>query len=114
MKNPNIFDIPEDIKQEYFETLFKGDGEFKIERIVSTGQVTPENEWYDQEKDEFVILIQGESKLLFLDKNSSEKIVEIKKGDNIFIKAHEKHRVIYTSSDPPCIWIAIHGNISKN
>jgi hypothetical protein len=45
MKNQNIFEIPDEMKEEYFETLFKGSGEFKVERIVSTGQVTPENEW---------------------------------------------------------------------
>ena len=89
---------------------------FKLERIISTGQVTPEGEWYDQEKDEWVILLQGNAKLLF-EKNYNDKIenkiIELKKGDYLFIKKHEKHRVIYTSQDPPCIWLALHGDMEK-
>ena len=90
---------------EVFETLVSGD--ILIERIISTGQTTPEGEWYDQKKDEWVILLQGEAKLLF-EEGSDVKMV---KGDYLFIKAHEKHRVIHTSVDPPCIWLAVHANL---
>lgn len=96
------------LSDEVFETLVSGD--ILIERIISTGQTTPEGEWYDQEKDEWVILMQGEAKLLF-EEGSEVKMV---KGDYLLIKAHQKHRVIHTSVDPPCIWLAVHANFGAN
>jgi hypothetical protein len=35
----------------------------RFERIVSTGQSTPEGEWYDQTSDEFVLLVSGAARL---------------------------------------------------
>jgi cupin 2 domain-containing protein len=35
----------------------------RIERIVSTGQTTPEGQWYDQETDEWVLLVEGAARL---------------------------------------------------
>lgn len=32
----------------------------RIERIVSTGQATPQGEWYDLEAEEWVLLVRGE------------------------------------------------------
>ena len=101
----NIFNIPNEIKEEVFETLKEGSGEFKLERIVSAGQITPEGQWYDQEKDEWVVLIQGQAQLLF---EKEKKIVYLNKGDYLTIKAHDRHRVIYTSEEPPCVWVAFH------
>jgi cupin 2 domain-containing protein len=112
--NKNIFEIPKEIKEEFFETLIEGNGEFKVERIVSTGQITAEGQWYDQDRDEWVVLLQGEAQILFIDDQNNEKINKLSKGDYLFIKAHEKHRVVYTSTEPPCVWIAIHGNKTEN
>lgn len=108
MKNNNIFKISgsEGQTNEIFEIL--ADGSARIERIISQGQISPENEWYNQELDEWVVLIQGESTILF------EKNIEIQLigGDYLLIPAHKKHRVIYTSTAPACIWLAIHGKFS--
>ena len=35
----------------------------RIERIVSAGQTTPEGKWYDQDADEWVLLISGAARL---------------------------------------------------
>ena len=35
----------------------------RIERIVSTGQATPEGQWYDQETDEWVLVVAGAARL---------------------------------------------------
>ncbi|HEX2976327.1 MAG TPA: cupin domain-containing protein [Bacteroidales bacterium] len=103
----NLFEIPVTAPdREYSEILAQGD--IRIERIVSTGQTTPEGEWYDQEVDEWVVLLNGEAKLLFEDAEE----VTMTKGDYILIKAHEKHRVVYTSALPPCVWLAVHGSFS--
>jgi cupin 2 domain-containing protein len=113
----NIFELPnmntKEISEEIFDNLIIGSGGFKLEKIISTGQTTPEGQWYDQEKDEWVMLIQGNAKLLFEREINSNSIVEMNKGDFLIIKAHDKHRVIYTSKDPQCIWLAFHGNFNK-
>ena len=63
----NIFDLPSSLpNEELFESLVSTDN-ILIERIISTGQVTPPGEWYDQDKDEWVILLQGEAALSYDD-----------------------------------------------
>ncbi len=100
----NIFDdYKAESEVEIFETLFKNEN-VVIERIVSYGNVTPDEEWYDQDKDEWVLLLDGIARLVFED----DKIVELKKGDYIYLPAHQKHKVIYTSTEPNCIWLAFH------
>ena len=52
---PNLFDnIPADPPDELIETLTAGN-HVRIERIVSTGQASPDGFWYDQDQDEWVI-----------------------------------------------------------
>ncbi len=102
---PNIFDLSAiSSNQEVFEPLLQN-LQLLLERIVSTGQTTPEGEWYDQLRDEWVILLQGEATLAYED--GSEKALQ--PGDYLLIPAHQKHRVTYTSVDPPCVWLAMHG-----
>lgn len=102
----NIFNLPESVPtEELFETLLSTEG-VVIERIISTGQTTPSGEWYDQNTGEWVILLQGEAKISYADGTT----IKLRKGDYIFIPAHHKHRVEYTTSEPPCIWLAIHIN----
>jgi cupin 2 domain-containing protein len=100
----NLFtDIPEQLPQELFETLHSSP-HVNIERIVSRGHITPKGEWYDQGWDEWVLLIQGEARIAYADKEEQS----LQAGDYVLIKAHAKHRVSYTSSEPEAIWLAIH------
>ncbi len=100
----NIFShIPADLPEELFETLAFAD-DIKIERIVSRGHATPKGEWYDQDWDEWVLLLQGHANISYQDGNKAG----LKKGDFILIPAHKKHRVDFTSSQPDAIWLAIH------
>ena len=105
----NIFDLPSSLtNQELFESLVSADN-ILIERIISTGQTTPPGEWYDQDRDEWVILLQGSASLAYADGTD----IKLTTGDYLFIPAHQKHRVEYTSSEPPCIWLAVHGNFEN-
>jgi cupin 2 domain-containing protein len=100
----NIFNLsPELPNEELFEPLLSTSN-VSIERIISTGQITPPGEWYDQEKDEWVILLQGQAELSYID--GSRK--QLAAGDYVFIPARQQHRVEYTSIEPPCIWLAVH------
>jgi len=76
----------------------------RIERIVSRGQNSPKEFWYDQDENEWVILLKGSAVLLFKDKN---KIVKMKVGDYIKIPAHKKHRVEETSKIEDTIWLCV-------
>ena len=97
----NIFRLPDKLPpEELFQTVLDND-RVLIERVVSTGQVTPSEEWYDQERDEWLIVLQGEGELSYEDGNR----IRLTTGDYLFIPAHQKHRVEYTSSEPPCIWL---------
>lgn len=106
--SPNLYDLPTPLPAgELFADLIPDTG-VKIERIVSGGQSTPEGEWYDQERDEWVALIQGNAVLVYED--GSE--LALGAGDHVLIPAHTRHRVASTSSEPPCIWLAVHGRLT--
>jgi len=75
----------------------------RIERIVSTGQITASDFWYDQTENEFVTVLQGEAKILF-DNGIEQHLVQ---GDYLTIPAHCRHKVTYTSIEPACIWLAV-------
>lgn len=78
---------------------------FRLERIVSTGQATPAGRWYDQETDEWVLLLTGEAGLRF---ENDFQAITMKPGDYLLIPAHRRHRVEWTAPDQPTIWLAMH------
>lgn len=102
MEKYNIFEkIIVDKTEEFFFEIFRNET-IKIEKIVSNGQTSPENFWYEQEKSEFILLLEGFAILEF-----ENREVELKKGDCINIKAKQKHRVKFTSLNEPTIWFAV-------
>ena len=55
----NFFsDIPQNLPEELFETIVQSDN-VTIERIVSDGHTSPQGFWYDQDQNEFVIVLKG-------------------------------------------------------
>lgn len=102
MEKYNIFEkIIVDKTEEFFFKIFKNET-IKIEKIVSNGQTSPENFWYEQEKSEFILLLEGFAILEF-----ENREVELKKGDCLNIEAMEKHRVKFTSLNEPTIWFTV-------
>jgi cupin 2 domain-containing protein len=77
----------------------------RIERIVSTGQATPEGEWYEQAWDEFVLLVSGAARLRIEGESEDRALGE---GDWLFLPAHCRHRVTWTQTEPPTVWLAVH------
>ncbi len=104
----DLFAIPDGLPgdDEFFEVLARGEG-VRVERIISHGHTTPEGEWYDQDEDEWVVLLQGEATLEWADKSTTE----LSAGDAVYIAAHRRHRVVFTSAEPPCVWLAVHGSM---
>lgn len=87
---------------ERFDALLTGKHGLLVERIVSHGHVTPEGEWYDQERDEWLLVLEGNARLAYAD--GAE--VALHCGDYLLIPKHVRHRVTFTSA--PCVWLAIH------
>lgn len=103
MKNI-LADIPEQMPEELF-TLILQHQNLKIERIVSRGHTSPNNEWYDQNHDEWVLLVQGEAELELAGKS---QLIKLQAGDYLLIPAHCKHRVNWTHPEKDTVWLAIH------
>lgn len=105
MRQGSLFaDVPAKLTEEQIRTLAKGPGA-RIERIVSTGQATPPGSWYDQDRDEWVVVLRGDARLEF---ENRKRLVKLTAGDWISIAAHERHRVAWTSPDEPTVWLAVH------
>jgi len=67
MRLGNIFEsIPDDLDEEFFDQIVQNQ-RVRIERIVSRGQVSPESGWYDQDQDEWVLLLKGGAVITFAD-----------------------------------------------
>lgn len=101
----NIFtELPPQLPDELFQTLAEN-RHVKIERILSQGQSSPSDFWYDQPHAEWVVLLQGQARLQFA---QDRTIITLTAGDYLFIPAHQKHRVDWTDPATTSIWLAIH------
>ncbi|SDB48267.1 cupin domain-containing protein [Bauldia litoralis] len=76
----------------------------RIERIVSTGQASPPDFWYDQPNDEWVIVLTGSAGLAV----EGEAERTLAPGDMAFLPARKRHRVVWTDVDRPTVWLAVH------
>lgn len=104
----NLFEsLPAALPEELIETVVEQDG-LRLERIVSTGQITPDGEWYDQESNEWVVLLTGAARLRFDD---PDEVLNLSPGDYLKIPAHKRHRVDWTDPDEPTVWLALHFRI---
>ncbi len=100
MKIDNIFHLPDlPLSDELITTLLESPA-VRIERIISTGQVSG---WYDQDENEFVALLQGKAEITWADGSTTR----LNPGDTLIIPQHKVHKVSYTSSDPACIWLCV-------
>ena len=99
--NNLLSSIPVNVTSELNDALVQAK-HVRIERIVSQGHASPPDFWYDQDQNEFVLLVQGAARLQFED-----SVLEIKPGDWIAIPARHRHRVEWTTPVEPTIWLAV-------
>lgn len=95
---------PPDKTKELVSILLNQPG-LRIERIVSTGQTSPPDLWYDQPQSEWVLLVSGAA-LLRIDGESSPR--HLATGDWINLPAHCRHRVEWTDPEQQTVWLALH------
>jgi cupin 2 domain-containing protein len=100
----NLFvDIPREMQEEIVGEILRTDA-FRIERIVSRGQASPPGFWYDQERDEWVLLVKGSASLRFDDGRE----IALAPGDHLLIPRRVRHRVERTDPDGETVWLAVH------
>jgi cupin 2 domain-containing protein len=96
-----LADLPMNLSSEVTETLLRA-GELRIERIVSHGQKSPDGFWYDQDENEWVLVVAGAARLEFEDET-----IELTPGTFMNIPAHKRHRVQWTDPTQTTIWLAV-------
>ena len=107
MTNFYDFNLDDALGSELVDLIFENEN-MRIERIVSMGQVTPDDYIYNQKEDEFVTVIKGNAVIYFVDEGNS---VMLKEGDSLMINSGRRHQVTYTSK--PCIWLCIFNKIGE-
>lgn len=105
INHDNIFaGLPAAKKREVFQILARGKG-FRIERIVSRGQATPQGRWLCSKTAEWVIVLRGRASLRF---QGSRKSLDLEAGGHVLIPAHARHRVEWTHPRQKTVWLAVH------
>ncbi len=98
-----LSDIPAQLPDELVETLVRAPS-VQVVRVISMGHASPEGFWYDQEENEFVVLLSGAARLVFEDQPQP---VEIVAGSYVNITAHRRHRVEWTDPAQPTVWLGV-------
>ncbi len=105
MKVSNLLEnIPTELPEELIEVLASSEN-VRIERIVSRGHTSPEDFWYDQDQNEFVLLLKGKAELEFSDLG---KTIMLDEGDSLIIPAHQRHLVSWTKPETDTIWLVVY------
>ena len=100
----NIYSaLPDAADAEQFEPLWQEAGVL-VERIVSRGQRSEPEQWYEQAQNEWVIVLKGAARLRWED--GSE--ISLSEGDYAAIPALCRHRVEWTDPNRDTIWLAVH------
>lgn len=90
--------------EERFDTLVRT-GSVRVERVVSLDARSPEGFWYEQETEEWVLVVTGSACVV---QESPPQRFELAAGQWIQIPAKCRHRVESTSPDEATVWVAIH------
>ncbi|HET8935727.1 MAG TPA: VOC family protein [Polyangiales bacterium] len=96
--NANLFAGETPATGEAFDVLAQL-GDTTIERIMSSA--APATELYDQEQDEWVVLLRGAAEL-----EVAGKRTQLRPGDHVTLPSRTPHRVLSTAAGS--LWLAVH------
>jgi cupin 2 domain-containing protein len=100
----NLFDgIPASLPAEQLTALVSAPN-VRIERIVSRGHASPKDFWYDQDGPEWVVVLAGSAGIRF---EAEPAVRALKRGDYLHIPARTRHRVEWTDTAEPTVWLAV-------
>lgn len=104
MERPeNLFaNIPETLDHELTSEVLR-DRSVRIERIVSRGQSSPPEFWYDQTEHEWVVVLEGKATLTIEGRSS----ITLGPGDSLHLPPHTRHGVEWTDPQYATIWLAV-------
>ncbi len=94
----NLYDAQAPKHCERFDTLLEHKN-IKIIRILSSEDV--HHGLYDQEEDEWVVLLEGSARL-----EVDGKELTLRRGESLFLPAHTPHRIL--STERGTLWLAVH------
>ncbi len=100
----DLFVLPPAGPEEDFQPLLEGRA-FTLERIVSRGHASPPGFWYDQPRDEWVVVLQGEAKVRI---EGEAEARHLRPGQWLLLPARCRHRVEWTDPDGETVWLALH------
>lgn len=109
MQQDNFFELGQRLMQEHagdvneMVTILTEVAGGRVELIVSSGQTSPEGFMYDQDEDEWVMVLQGNAIL-----EVEDELYELGVGDSLMLTRRTKHRIAFTSSNPACLWLAVY------
>jgi hypothetical protein len=80
LPNGSLFqNLPNASREERMEELCQSKT-FRVERIISAGQVSPPGFWYDQAWDEWVLVVQGTAEVRLQNPQQIERFSKIISG----------------------------------
>jgi len=107
----NLFDgIPDFLADEKIDGLLETSAG-RVERIISRGQASPPGFWYDQDEQEWLLLLRGSAGLRF---SGQDDTVILHPGDSLLIPAHVRHRVEWTDPTQDTVWLALFFLLDRN
>ena len=99
-----VSDLP--LEEERFEDILRSQN-VRVERIISCGQASAPGFWYEQDEDEWVLIVKGSADVITKDSQGAETLWQLQPGDCLLLKAGQKHRVERTGK--LTIWLAVFG-----
>ena len=103
VQNNLLGDLPDARHGELTETLLAAKG-VRCERIISHGQASLADFWYDQGEAEWVLLLSGSAGLMIEGEPTARVLSQ---GEAVFLPSGCRHRVDWTDPDQPTVWLAL-------
>lgn len=104
MEADNVFaGIPFPLPEELTHIILQTPA-VRIERIISQGHASPPGFWYDQEENEWVLVLEGRAVVEF---EGRSEAVKLQRGSFLNIPAHTRHRVAWCDPERTTVWLAV-------
>ena len=101
----NLFGSPLPALGEESERVLQSGESWCLKLIVSNQFKSPDGFWYDQDEDEWLLLLKGSARLRL---ENPEQIIDLSAGDHLYLPSRRRHRIERTDPQPGTVWIALY------